>query len=455
MSKHVTKKRVYRRNTRGGGNCLSTGTCRNNSEVVNNIPITPQEKLFDAIERNDLDEAKEAINEGANVNDRTTGEYTPLYQAVYEQNLDMVNFLLSQKNIDVNILQDARSRLGRTYPTPLEYASRIGDTEIVNTLLRNGAKPNMSQPVLTAQDDIQTEQKMVTNVIAKKGLPSGFTELTRSFLAKPYGESAKKVFNAIKTDRLLGVKKIIETEIQNAGVTDPEVRNQQLFNFFYPADANSDTFLMSATRVGNAPVVKYLLDLVNKGVIPNDNEVNYVNITNEEDNDQSALHIAIDKNHMDIVNMLLDNPSIDINIENSDGFTPVIYAIVNNNLELVKKLVNKGADLYDGDLTDYFPSALAQSLSSNVNDDIFEYILTLSPEQLGRTYQLFMDRANWMLRAYASNNEISQPRLQILQDYINHHSRRTGGKSRSKKGRRTLRKKGKKMTRKITRRARK
>lgn len=447
MSKRVTKKRVYRRNTRGGGSCLSTGTCRNNSEVVNNIPITPQEKLFDAIERNDLDEAKEAINEGANVNDRTTGEYTPLYQAVYEQNLDMINLLLSQKNIDVNILQDARSRLGSAYPTPIEYASRIGNTEIVNTLLRNGARPNMSQPVLTAQDDIQTEQKMVTNVIAKKGLPSGFTELTRSFLVKPYGEAGKKVFNAIKTNRLLGVKKIIETEIQNAGVTDPEVRNQQLFNFFYPADANSDTFLMSATRVGNAPVVKYLLDLVNKGVIPNDNEVNYVNITNEEDNDQSALHIAIDKNHMDIVNMLLDNPSIDINIENSDGFTPVIYAIVNNNLELVKKLVNKGAELYDGDLTDYFPSALAQSLSLDVSDDIFEYILTLSPERLGRTYQLFMDRANWMLVTYASNNEISQPRLKILQDYINHYSRRTGGKSRLKKGRRTLRKKGKKLTR--------
>lgn len=447
MAKRVTKKRGFRRNTRGGGNCLSSGTCRDNSEVVNNIQLTPQEKLYDAIERNDLDKAKEAINEGANVNDRTTGEYTPLYKAVYEQNLDMVNFLLSQKNIDVDILQDARSRLGRAYPTPLEYASRIGNTEIVNTLLRNGARPNRSQPVLTAQDDIQTEQKMVTNVIAKKGLPSGFTELTRSFLAKPYGESAKKVFNAVKTNRLLGVKKIIETEIQNAGVTDPEVRNQQLLDFFSSNDTNGDTFLMSAARVGNASIVKYLLDLVNKGVIPNIDGENYVNIINQEVNGESALHIAIDKNHMDIVNMLLGNPSIDINIENSDGFTPVIYAILNNNLELVKKLVNKGAELYDGDLTDYFPSALAQSLSSDVDDDIFEYILTLSPERLGRTYELFMDRANWMLRAYASNNDISQPRLKILQDYINRHSRRTGGKSRSKKGRRTLRKKGKKLTR--------
>ena len=455
MTKRVTKKRGFQQNRRGGGNCLSSGTCRNNSEVVNNIQITPQEKLFDAIERNDLDKAKEAINEGANVNDRTTGEYTPLYQAVYEQNLDMINFLLSQKNIDVNIVQDTRSRLGSAYTTPIEYASRIRNTEIVNTLLRNGARPNMSQPVLTAQDDIQTEQKMVTNVIAKKGLPSGFTELTRSFLVKPYGESAKKVFNAIKTNRLLGVKKIIETEIQNAGVTDSEVRNKQLMDFFYPADANSDTFLISSVRVRNAPIVIYLLDLVNKGLIPNDNGVNYVNIMNEEDNDQTALHIAIDKNHMDIVNLLLDNPSIDINVENSDGFTPVIYAIINNNLQLVKKLVNKGALLYDSEVTDYFPSALAQSLGSDINDDIFEYILTLSPERLGRTYQLFMDRANWMIRAYASNNEILQSRLQILQDYINHHSQRTGGKSRSKKGQRTLRKKGKKMTRKIRHRTRK
>jgi ankyrin repeat protein len=450
MTKQQTKKRGYRRNTKGGGNCLSSGTC--SSQEV--IQLSPQEKLFYAVDEGELDKAREAIDEGANVNDRGNGAYTPLYHAVYKQDLNMVNFLLSQKNIDVNVLQSRTgTRVGREYPTALDYASTIGNTEIVNTLLRNGAKPNMSQPVLTAQDDIQNEQKMVTNVITKKGLPSGFTELTRSFLVKPYGEAAKKVFNAIKTDRLLGVKKIIETEIRNAGVTDSNVRKKKLMEFFYPADANGDTFtfLMSAASVGNAPIVKYLLDLVNKGLIPNDNGVNYVNIINKEYKLQTALHIAMYTNNMDIANMLLDNPSTDINIVDSYGFTPVLYAIFNNNLDLVKKLVNKGAVLYGGGRR---RCAWLTSLGASVNDDVFKYMLTLSPERLGGTYDNFMTLATRMLAAYVSDKDASQAKLKTLQQYIADHSR-TGGKSRSKRRRRTLRKKGKKTKRNMGRRARK
>lgn len=435
MFKVFTKKRVYRRNTRGGGNCFSSGTCRNNSEA-NTIHLTPGEKLLDAIEKNDLDKAKEAINEGANINGDGTDYYSrlrrPLLAAIKTNNLDMVKFILSQKNIDVDIHFSEMPSFTRE--------------SIQDILIRHGANPDIVRNTNVTRD-IQTEQNMVTDVIVKKGLPSGFTELTRSFLVKPYGDAAKKVFNAIKTNRLLGVQNIIETEIQN-------LSNKQLVDFFYPANVNSNTFLMSAARVDNAPIVKYLLDLVNKGLIPNHYGVNYVNIINEEDNVQSALHIAIDKNHMDIVNMLLDNPSIDINIADSDGFTPVIYAINNNKLELVKKLVDKGAVLYLSRKADYFPLALAQSLSPRVNDDVFKYMLTLSPEKLGRTYDNFMEHVTWMLSAYVSDKDISQPKLKILQQYIADHSR-TGGKSRSKRRRRTLRKKGKKLTRKITRRARK
>ena len=281
-----------------------------------------------------------------------------------------------------------------------------------------------------------------------------------SSLIEQYIDSATRVFNAIENNNLNEVKDIIETEIQNVGATDSDVRNKQLVDFFYPANVDSNTFLMSAARVGNAPIVKYLLDLVNEGLIPKHlearhtmmnriqyYEVNYVNIINEEDNVQSALHIAIDKNNMDIVNMLLDNPSIDMNVMDTDGFTPVIYAINNNNLELVKKLVDKGARLYNQ--LDSFPLALAQSLSPRVNDKVFKYMLTLSPEKLGRTEHDFMQHANWMLRAYVSDKDTSQPRLEILQQYIdNKQLRTTGGKLRSTKKRRTIRKKNKKPTRK-------
>jgi len=259
-----------------------------------------------------------------------------------------------------------------------------------------------------------------------------------SSLIEQYIDSATRVFNAIENNNLNEVKEIIEIEIQNTGGND---------HFFSSRDPSDNTFLMAAITVGNIDIVRYLLDLVNNGTIPNINGTNFLDLV-REDTEETALHIAIDKNNMDIVNMLLESP-ININTYNSDGNNVVVYAVEKNNLELVKKLVDKGAILYGDRIIDYQPIVLYAALSKGINIAILEYLFTLSPERLGPTYKIFMKHASWALGAYANNDDFSSENLEILQQYIaNKQLRTTGGKLRSTKKRRTIRKKNKKPTRK-------
>ncbi len=84
-------------------------------------------------------------------------------------------------------------------------------------------------------------------------------------------------------------------------------------------------------------------------------------------------------------------------------------------------------------MIDYQPIALMTSLSTGIDIAILEYILTLSPEKLGRTYESFMKDANRMLREYASDNDFSPASLELLRQYIANSSQRTGGNLRSTK----------------------
>ena len=71
---------------------------------------------------------------------------------------------------------------------------------------------------------------------------------------------------------------------------------------------------------------------------------NGANIEAETDENWTALHIACQNNdNYGIVKMLLER---DANIEakTKNGMTPILVAVTNNSLDIVKLLVEKGAD---------------------------------------------------------------------------------------------------------------
>ena len=96
---------------------------------------TTEAALFDAAYAGNVDLLRKLLAEGANVNWRNAGGWTPLMIAAAERHLDAVAVLLEAK-ADPN----QRNSYGRT---ALMFASRYGQLAIVERLLGAGADPNI------------------------------------------------------------------------------------------------------------------------------------------------------------------------------------------------------------------------------------------------------------------------------------------------------------------------
>lgn len=465
---YIKKRSTRRRSTRGGGNCMSSGSCyfpdEETAEANNAVPMTPTQKLVYAVERNDLEKVKEAISEGANINGGFMyARETPLLSAIYNNNIDIVKYLLSQKNTDINVKRLADTDYGRQEPlTPITMAIRYGRKDILDLLLRHGAKLDRHSAMFSSmvhglQEQIQTEKAIVPEVSAKKKMFPGFAEMTRGYLATTPDAAAKKVFASIKNNNLNAVKNAIETQIENKGVTDPILQSRQFSDFILSKNADGDTFLIAAVRTGNIEIVKYLLSIIgrdifttsrimdNRGVITNINNsyLNGINLNNAE----NALMVAALLGRMDMVNLLLDVDNINLNNRDSDGFSALDTVIGTGNLEVVKKMVNKGARLYDHrEVGDNFPMAVSEAMNPQVPIEILKYLLEQGPMRNGLTRQY----AEWLIQILP---DTPREKIALLKQYIadNHSDSRAGGKLRSKKRRRGK----KKMTRKAARRTRK
>ena len=69
-----------------------------------------------------------------------------------------------------------------------------------------------------------------------------------------------------------------------------------------------------------------------------------IDINSKDKKENTSLHLAIYFNSNKIFNYLLTNNEIDINALNKEGFTPLHFAVMNQNKNMIKKLLIKGAD---------------------------------------------------------------------------------------------------------------
>lgn len=176
-----------------------------------------------------------------------------------------------------------------------------------------------------------------------------------------------------KTDSRLGIFEI--TELMKTGVNSTLPEGKTIGEDYFP---EGTTPLMIASFFGYVDRVK---SLIARGA-----NVNAQTDFSEDDifeNSQTPLSYAIDKNHTEIVKILLDNKAkvsnepkgstplvsacaggnteivqmliahgVDVNVPAGENFTPLFAATVSGKLEIVKILVDAGADLKVKDFDD-------------------------------------------------------------------------------------------------------
>ena len=94
--------------------------------------------------------------------------------------------------------------------------------------------------------------------------------------------------------------------------------------------------------------------------------------TGENYKDKTLLRIAIKGGSSEIVKMLLESNTSDIDRKDKNGFTPLMSAAVWANYDIVKLLVSKGADL---DIQDNMGNTAIFRAIFTHNDNIFELLI--------------------------------------------------------------------------------
>uniref|UniRef100_UPI0020799703 ankyrin repeat domain-containing protein n=1 Tax=Spiroplasma endosymbiont of Lariophagus distinguendus TaxID=2935082 RepID=UPI0020799703 len=212
-----------------------------------------------------------------------------LIDSISDNNLEIVKILANSVNLNQLIENE----------TPLHLAIEKENLEIVKTLLDNDADVNMQNK------DSKTPLHLA---IEKENL-----EIVKELLNIKEINIENIETNEIKNQE---IKEIIISTNRLRGGAD-EMNLDQLHSK-YKKD------LIDSISDNNLEIVKILANSVNLNQL----------IENE-----TPLHLAIEKENLEIVKTLLDNDA-DVNMQNKDSKTPLHLAIEKENLEIVKELLN-------------------------------------------------------------------------------------------------------------------
>lgn len=270
----------------------------------------------------DVTQIKAEIAKGSNPSQLNTNAFDPVVFAIIEDTAnDAVKFLLEQKGNDVNKL----THDGRTY---IFWAAYRGNTDLMEYLLARGAKTNVL-------DD------------------HGYTYLN---FAAANGQSNTKVYDlALKNGANL--KKDLDHDGANALLLiAPHDKDFTLINYFIgkgldikSTDANGNTAFNYAARTGNITTLKRLLE---KGVTFNDNAMIFasqgtrstantlelyqyleslkIKPTAVSKNGQNALHAIVRKDKQEDIIKYFIEKGVDINQADHDGTTAFMNAAMAN-----------------------------------------------------------------------------------------------------------------------------
>jgi len=291
-------------------------------------------QLFQAIQSNNPEQAKELAAQGAYVNVRTNNGDTFLTHAIKTGELPLVEALISG-GADVN----ARDRRGST---PLHSAALGGHKEVVELLIASGANVNAKDGRGNTPLDLAIQR--------------GHIEIVKLFLQDKAGFSAA-FSSAIQSGNNEVVKLII-----GLGV-DVNIK-----------DEYGLTPLHYAVEAGHKEIVVMLLEH-NASVDIQDNAgrtpMHYAAEANYWKKDRRDLSVEMIR--------LLKNSGFNIDAQDNNGWTPLHYAAHNRKLYLIEDLLMMGADVDVVDIRGRTPFVVMQERISDMGRKFGSEVMKTSP----------------------------------------------------------------------------
>ena len=311
--------------------------------------------LNKAISSFNLSKIKELISQGINVNQVKRNDDLPLMLAIKLRRADIVKLLLEA---GADLYDSTYDLYDSTYivNTPLSFAASKGSLEIVKLLLQAGANPNQGGLVCPLHRAVVGEYSDVVRMLIEAGADIDYPD--------DFGMTA--LINAAVIDNLNIAQILVDAganvnATENTGKTAlvkaAECGHQLVFDYLFPLTSNIEqrqkaqkalSFSLQENpskktkRNTNFPLIEAIsnFDLSKiKKLISQGTNVNQFDL----DDTLTPLTLAIEIERADIVKILLDAGA---NIHESAFLedTPLAFAASEGNLEIVKLLLLFGAN---------------------------------------------------------------------------------------------------------------
>lgn len=318
------------------------------------------EKLIPAVKSNDLSQLTELINNGANVNQVDEYGATPIMWATFNNNIEMVKFLISRNadlelrgtiydeeldqdygsllaitcakgymeltkyfledlKLDINQKEYSKHYKSDTGWTPLLWAAYNNNEQLIDYLLTKGADPNIADingyialHLAIVENNIQLIEKLIKkNANINTCVPT-------------YNENYGGFYPIHFASIVDSADKIIKILINNGADINKQIIDTAFYGGFTPIH----------------------LSILDKNINSFNSLIKYgANINIKNSDGSSPLLYAIDYEAVDFANILIQN-NADVNIADNKSMTPLILASKNNfELDFYKKLINNKANL--------------------------------------------------------------------------------------------------------------
>ncbi|KAJ5929153.1 hypothetical protein N7454_007001, partial [Penicillium verhagenii] len=297
-------------------------------DLANDTGMTP---LYTASLKNHLDMAKLLLDNGANVNAFKHGKWSPLNVAAEMNHSEMMEILLDQ-GADIELANEDGV-------TPLYAASYRGHVQAVKVLLEHGANVNTYNSAKWSPLNVAADMNhsQVMEILLDNGAD---TELAKE-------DGVTPLYTASYQGHVQAVKVLLEHDA-NVNTCKPgkwsplhvaaDMNHSQVMEILLDNGADTElakddgaTPLYTASYHGHVQAVEVLLE-------------HGANFNSCKTGKWSPLNIAAEKNHKEVMTCLL-NKGADIELANEAGATPLYIATFSGDTQSVRLLLEHGADV--------------------------------------------------------------------------------------------------------------
>ena len=388
--------------SKNGQESLKTNASPKNAAPINN-------SLMVAIMNGDKQKVAQLIEQGVSVNQADRNAFTPLMIAAIYGHTEIVKQLL-EANADVNVSISVPGANGQDL-TAIHMARVNNHPEIVDILRAAGAREN---------SDKQGRETLSDNdpyILMLEACSEGNTEMIQTLLKDGVKPTSHHLKIAAQEKQSQVLKQLVESGIDVNLPDDGEypflsvvsfcpledvelfVKHGADFTVSYPSSSGGSVgpALVLVSLIGDLPKVKYLVEqkadvnITNtSGSTPlivassegHKNIVAYLlehgaNVNATNNHKDTALMVASGKGDLESVKLLF-SAGAQINAQNKHKDTALMFAAENGNKEIVQFLISSGADLNLKDTENGTALSLAREKG---HTEIIELLKTAGAEE--------------------------------------------------------------------------